>query len=208
MHRKEKPLSVISLLQGHASTETTDIYYDSSGLAMKERRARLRAELETVAGLLRTRQFTGLMGQAPTPAQVSDGLTIFFIPGHEKGLWGCRNRLAPDWPGFEQRFTMGRKCVPSTNCLFCSQCCVFEDSLPYLIDRHAQIEESLSNAEESDFSSSLNAERDVIDWLLANWDDDRAVQRAFGYQQRHSPLFPVDRAVFEVLFDDSELTVS
>ncbi|SIN98778.1 hypothetical protein [Paraburkholderia phenazinium] len=207
MHRKMKPLSVISLIQGHESPETTDIYYDSSGLAMKERSSRLRAELETVGGLLRTRQFTGLIGEAPTPAQMNEGLTIFFLPGHEKNLWGCRNRLTPDWPGFQQRFTAGQKCHPSTNCFFCSQCYVFEDSLPYLIDRHAQIEEALANAEESDFSSTLNAEREVIDWLISNWNDDKVLQSAFAYQQQHSPLFPIDHAAFEVLFDDSEVTV-
>ncbi|MFM0597282.1 site-specific integrase [Paraburkholderia dilworthii] len=208
MHRKEKPLSLISLIQGHDNTETTDIYYDSSGLAMKERRTRLRGELETVAHLLRTRQFTGLVGKAPSSADLKAGLTIFFFPGHEKGLWGCRNQFAPDWPGFEQRVQVGQKCTPSVNCLFCSQCYIFEDSLPYLIDRHAQIEEVLSDVDESAFSSSLHAEREVIDWLISNWSDDHAVQSAFAYQQRHTPLFPVDHTVFDVLFDDSEASLT
>lgn len=205
MQQKDKPLSLIALLQGHDSVTTTDIFYDSSGIAMKKRRARLRSELDNVAHLLRTRKFSGLVGKMASVEQLNNGLTIFFFPGHEKGIWGCRNRFLPDWPGFQQRVALGQKCTPSVNCLFCSQCYVFEDSLPYLIDRHYQIESQLVSSNESDFSSSLNAEHEVIEWLISNWGDDRALQKAFAYQQQYTPLFPVEQAAFDVLFDDSEM---
>ncbi len=206
-HKNTKPLSLVALIQGHGDTETTDLYYDSSGLAMKERYNRLRMEQEEIVNLLKQRKFSGLLGTAKTPTISKSELTIFYFPGHEKGLWGCSNRYAPDWPGFSQKVKSGEKCSPSTSCLFCSRCCIFEDSLPYLIDRYVQIEALLAEHEESDFSSTVKAERDVIDWIIMAWDDEEAVQRAFTYQQANTPLFPSDPTLFDVLFDDSETAV-
>lgn len=200
---KSKPLSLIALIQGHDSSETTDLYYDSSGAAMKERRQRLRSEQEEIVSLLKQRKFSGLLGSNVTNGAHNSEITIFHFPGHENGLWGCSNRYRPDWPGFEQRVKAAEKCTPSPNCLFCSRCCIFEDSLPYLIDRHAQIEALMAEREESDFSSHLKAEHELIDWLIMAWDDDRVIQRAFAYQQRHTPLFPSDPSLFTILFDDS-----
>jgi hypothetical protein len=66
----------------------------------------------------------------------------------------------------------------------------------------------MAEREESDFSSALKAERDIIDWLIMAWDNDEVIQAAFVYQQEHTPLFPSDPVLFNVLFDDSENTVS
>jgi hypothetical protein len=172
---------------------------------MKERRGRLRSEQEEIVALLKQRKFSGLLCSDAERITLKSEITIFHFPGHENCLWGCNNRYAPDWPGFEQRVRPGEKCNASPNCLFCSCCCIFEDSLPYLIDRYAQIEAHMAEHDESDFISTLKAEKALIDWLVIAWDDDAAIQRAFAYQQKNSPLFPSDLSLFEVIFDDSEL---
>jgi hypothetical protein len=60
--RKDHPLSFLSTQMGHSNVNTTDIYYDSSGIATQGRKGRLRSELEAIVSLLRARQFTGLLG--------------------------------------------------------------------------------------------------------------------------------------------------
>jgi hypothetical protein len=84
--RQTKPLSLVALIQGHENTETTDQYYDSSGLAMKERYKRLRMEQEEIVSLLKQRKFSGLLGTAKATIEPRNELTIFYFPGHEKGF--------------------------------------------------------------------------------------------------------------------------
>lgn len=204
--KKHNPIALLSMTMGHGDRETTDIFYDSSSAAHHERLQRLRSALEEVVKLLRTRQFKGLLGKQ-AQAEASANLKIFHIPGKSRALWGCANQLKPDWVGSEIIASTGRKCFAIKECIFCSQMRVFEDSLPYLMDRASHLEELLGDAVESGFSSRLSKELEVLQFILDEWGDEDEVTSAARYRRRESPLLPRDLSILEIIFESEEYNV-
>ena len=203
-HRKNKPLSLLTLIQGHAQRETTDIHYDSSGTAMQERRERLRSELQAIVELLRSRQFKGLLGKRANE-EASAQIKLFSLPGKTKTLWGCSDQRFPSWPGAEQFVRSGEKCSFVNKCLFCSQIRLFEDSLPFLMERLEHLLESQRQSEEETQSSGSAFARDeqvIIQYILDNWEDEIALKEAAVYQRQNRPLLPRDLASLKVIFED------
>jgi hypothetical protein len=202
-HRKNNPLSLMTLIQGHQHRNTTDVYYDSSGAAMRDRKTKLRSELEAVIALLRARQFSGLLGKRANE-DASVALKVFTLPGKKKSLWGCANQRNPTWPGAQQVVKSGQKCTYVHKCLLCSQIRVFEDSLPFLMERLAHIQESDRDNEGGDsFAGSASQdERRIIEFILDNWEDEDALKDAAVYQRQNRPLLPRDFASLSVLFEE------
>ncbi|WED22680.1 hypothetical protein L3Q72_04575 [Vibrio sp. JC009] len=189
--KKKKPLSLVALEQGHSSLETTDVHYDSSGVAIKKRRERLSNELELLVKRLRERKFKGLLNNQHKNNTNTLNLRFFTIPGHELPLWACADSYKPDWPESET-IPIGQKCSSIHKCLFCSQVCIFEDSLPYLIQREIQIQDE----------SDENDELEIIRYILDQWGDERALKKAARYQRRHPGLLPINLQSLSILFED------
>lgn len=199
--RKKLPLTVIRLVQGHNSKTTTDKYYDNSGIAKQERKRRLRLEQEEIVTLLRNREFKGIIGiQSNTIADAP--LKIFHIPGHKNDLWACANQYEPTWPRFEQEVTSGEKCYSLSNCIFCKQIRLFEDSVPYLMERLIHIEESVIETDIIDEEPVLNDERIIIESILDNWDDDDHIKSSARYQRINAPLLPRNLNDLKIIFED------
>lgn len=200
-NKKKHPLSLIALQQGHASVETTDIYYDSSGPAMQERRKRLRIELNSILSLLQARQFKGLIGEKGNIPVNNDSIRIFTIPGHNKSLWACTNPYKPDWVGHESSVVTDKKCNQISMCLFCSRVCIIEDSLPYLMKRQSTLQEELESFPETEFNSPLTDELEIIQFILQEWNDESALKEASRYLRRNPGLLPRDMQSLSILFE-------
>jgi hypothetical protein len=169
---------------------------------MQERSNLLRSELEAVLGILRRREFSGLMGKTATELSL-EKLKIFTIPGSNFSLWGCSNQMRPDWPGHQKIIKPGTNCYEISKCLFCSRVRIFEDSLPYLIERLQQISESQNEFEEESVSVTTE-EAEIIHFILENWNDDEAMRRAARIQQRCSPLLPNDLSSLKLIFSEKD----
>jgi len=204
--KKHNPIALLSMTMGHADRDTTDIFYDNSGAAHHERLKRLRSELEEVIKLLRTRQFKGLLGKQ-AQADASAKLKVFHIPGKEKALWACADQNKPDWAGSEIIASTGRKCFEIEECIFCSQLRLFEDSLPYLMERESHLEELLDDASEAGFRSRIAKERAVLQFILDEWGDEDEIEAAARYRRYHSPLLPRDLRILEIIFESEEYNV-
>lgn len=204
--KKHNPMSLLSMTMGHRDLETTDIFYDSSSAAQQERLERLRTALEEIVQLLRTRQFKGLLGKQ-AQAEAAANLKIFHIPGKSKALWGCADQMKPNWVGSEIIASTGRKCYAIKECIFCSQVRVFEDSLPYLMERMAHLEELLADAEDSGFSSRVSKELEVLQFILDEWGDEDEITSAARYRRRQSPLLPRDLSILEIIFESEDYNV-
>lgn len=200
--KSNRPLSIVALQQGHKSIETTDIYYDSSGPAMQLRRQRLGLELGVVAELLRERKFKGLIGKRRSTSREYASFRIFTIPGHERSLWACMDSFKPDWPGSATEIPAGEKCSEIPRCLFCSRVCVFEDSLPFLMHRQGTIQDQLENIQESAFDAPLSDELKIIEYILDEWGDERALKDAARYLRKHPDLLPVEMQLLSALVED------
>lgn len=200
--KKKRPLSVVALQQGHGSIETTDVHYDNSGPAMQKRRERLRSELNDVANLLRQRKFKGMLGKRGTETVSLASFRIFTIPGHEKSLWACMDPFKADWPGSSSRIPIGTKCSEIPQCLFCSQVCIFEDSLPFLMERQAIIQSELQDRQEPAFNSPLADELRIIEYIFDEWGDEQALKNAARYSRQHPDLLPRHMRSLSILFED------
>ncbi|MFY1664317.1 hypothetical protein [Pseudomonas sp. Pseu.R1] len=202
MHQKgTMPKAMISNHFGHSDESTTDIFYDSSGTAMKERKDRLRKELDAVVQLLITGQFRGLLGKRAND-QASAAIRLFTIPGHDRPMWGCENQLSPDWSGHEKELARGKRCFRFEKCLGCSRIRLFEDSLPYLLERLSHIEHELESEPGSSRNADLEWEKQILDYLIQDCHDEDAVNAAARYRRKHWPLLPRDLSSLRVIFDE------
>ncbi len=200
--KNQRPLSLISLQQGHKAIATTDIHYDSSGPAMQLRRNRLRSELTSICELLRTKKFKGLLQRKHCSDTDRTTLHIFTVPGHAQPLWGCSDRSRPDWPGCELTDLPNDKCTAIPQCLFCSQVCIFEDSLPFLMHRKGKIENRIEGHQGQNFGSPLSDELAIIEYILEEWGDERALRDAARYLRKYGELMFEDFSSLAVLFEE------
>lgn len=205
--KKHNPIALLSMTMGHSDRDTTDIFYDNSGAAHQERMKRLRSELEEIINLLRMRQFKGLLGKQ-AQAAASATLKIFHIPGQQKAMWGCANQEKPDWVGSEIIARTGKKCFAIKECIFCSQMRVFEDSLPYLMERESHLDELLDGEDDTGFRSRIAKEREALQFILDVWGDEDEITSAARYRRRsRTPLLPRDLSILEIIFESEDYNV-
>lgn len=199
--KKENGLSIISTHFGHTYRQTTDVHYDSSGAAMADRVIRLRNEVEAITTLLVNRKFSGLLSKQ-TNEQARQQIKIFSIPSHPRPLWGCENQLQPDWMGYEKFIQAGKKCYSIEKCIGCSRVRIYEDSLPYLMERLAHIEYELENENDDSRSSDLRWEKNILEFLINDNHDEDTIKQASRYRRRNAPLLPRDLTSLRLIFDE------
>jgi len=206
--KKNNPISLLSTTMGHSDRDTTDIFYDDSGAARQERLQRLRSELEEIIRLLRARQFKGMLSKH-AQAEASAQLKIYHLPGHDRPMWGCASQYGPDWPGVELIASTGKKCYSIPNCIFCSQMRVFQDTLPFLIERAAHLQEILDEGDIGDigFDTRFTKELEAIHYVLDNWGDDEDIKAAARYRRRRTPLLPRDLKILEIIFESEDYNI-
>ncbi|WP_324727310.1 hypothetical protein [Pseudomonas chlororaphis] len=197
------PTAFLSQLMGHQSRDTSDKSYDNSPQARARRLKRLRSTLEHVVELLKARKFKGLLGKRAS-ALANTKLSIFFLPHLDRPLWACSDRYKPDWSGAPQ-LPKGTKCSALDQCFFCSRVWILEDSLPYLIERLAHIDELLHDGNASEFGSHLEAEHEAINAILNDWTDEDAIDEALEYRMLHAPLLPRNLRDLRLIFKSGDL---
>jgi hypothetical protein len=206
LKRKSSPLGMVSMQLGHASEQTTDIYYDNSNQARIDRKEKLKNSLNSVMDQILKRQFKGLLPNEQTAKTKKNGsLVVFTIPGHEKPMWGCKEQCSPDWVGHEKFVNENQKCFYINHCIKCSQIELYEDSLPYLLDRLEYLEYCEREIPSVEFNQLYATEIEILRWVIDNWNDDDAIKSANRYLKRNRPLLPKDLASLISLFGDIEL---
>jgi len=198
--KHNSPLSLIALQQGHSNIETTDIHYDNSGLANQKRKERLTFELSAILELIRKRRFKGLVHKTRAKKSAAKNLRLFNLPNLDRILWACQNPYSPDFPDFKDLVSDRKKCTELSKCLFCSQIRIFEDSLPFLLSREASIR--LLMNENAELPSGASEELEIIQYILSEWNDEKALKSAARYFRRHEPLLPADMNLLKIIFED------
>lgn len=203
--RRKSSHGLLALLLGHSSPVTTDVHYDNSPAAQQERFDRLESELEAALTLMLSGHFEGMLGTPPQET-VQLPFKVFHIPGMEKPLWACANQYQPKWHGARHRVPEGKRCYVISKCIYCSQCTVFEDSLPYLVERRIHVVELIEDQPESssDYSNTYETELMKIDSILDNWEDDQSVREAVRYQRRNAPLLPRDLNFLQLILEEED----
>ena len=88
------------------------------------------------------------------------------------------------------------------NCIFCKQIRLFEDSVPYLMERLLHIRDLTNETLES--HSILNDEKLIIESILDNWNDDDHIKHSARYQRKNAPLLPRNLNDLKVIFEDDD----
>ncbi|WP_236478172.1 hypothetical protein, partial [Pseudomonas sp. PA-6-1D] len=197
--KRDNPIALLSMTMGHESRDTTDMFYDNSAAAHQERMQRLRSELEAIIELLRARRFKGMLSKH-AQALAAAMWKVFHIPGKTKALWGCADQTRPNWVGSEIIATTGKKCWKVKECIFCSQLRIFQDSLPYLMERDAHLSELLESGA-GGFSSRFLKEQEAIRFILDEWGDYDEIKQAARYRRNYGPLLPRDLDLLEIIFE-------
>lgn len=215
--KKTHPLSMLSRISlGHKDQATTDIYYDNHAQAQTERFKRLRVAFEEIMDLLRSRQFKGKLLTAHAQEQASGDIKFFHIPGHRRAMWGCRDQMKPDWAGAQTLREQGKKCFELDQCIFCSQIWIFEDSLPYLIERMSHLMQEMEEEDDIIFSSRVASEIKALEFILDNWpvvenkdenEDEDPMTNAEQFHRLNKPLLPRNLNSLKLLFESESLDV-
>ncbi|WJG07737.1 hypothetical protein [Aliiglaciecola sp. LCG003] len=195
------PLTLVSLQQGHESIDTTDIHYDNSSIAQQKRLERLSEELKEITQRLRKKNFKGLVHKHKATKKLIGSLRMFYLPSHDRALWGCGNSFSPDFPNAEKIIKDGAKCNEISLCLFCSQVRIFEDSLPFIMDRDETLVRLLDSSDGFK-STELENELQVIRYIINEWKDEKALKQAARYKRKFDSLLPVDMGSLRVIFED------
>ena len=115
-------------------------------------------------------------------------------------MWGCADQTKPNWVGSEIIATTGKKCWKIKECIFCSQLRIFQDSLPYLMERDAHLSELLESGA-GGFSSRFVKEQEAIRFILDEWGDYDEIKQAARYRRNNGPLLPRDLDLLEIIFE-------
>ncbi|MDU0701901.1 hypothetical protein Q8W87_17525 [Pseudomonas aeruginosa] len=201
--KKANSLSIITSHLKHKYGNTTDVHYNSSATAMAERSSRLRSELEEVTKRLVNRQFSGLLGKIANE-QASLSIKLFTIPGKDRPMWGCEDQFSPDWYGHQHVVAKGEKCYQVDKCIGCSRVRIYDDSLPYLMERLGHIDYELEMESEDSRSSELRWEKQTLEYLINDCHDEDTITEAARYRRRNSPLLPHDMSSLRLIFDEMD----
>ena len=96
----------------------------------------------------------------------------------------------------------GSRCSELPQCLFCSQVCITEDSLPFLMKRLEVLQLELSALIETAFDTPLADELEIIEYIIDEWGDENAVKDAARYLRQHPNLLPPKMNDLSLLFED------
>lgn len=203
--KESNDLGFLSQRMHHKTRATTDIFYDSSSQAEQKRKVLLRSEQEQVMKLLRARKFAGLVVKEKSKkAAKESGIRIFALPGIDRPLWGCNGR-EPTWAGAQHTISKDEKCYALENCWFCKCQIIFEDTLAFMVERIAHIDEFLEGDIEPSFKNRMSSERAAMMEVWDNWGDDEALQEAIRYKKKNAPLLPSDLTLLKLIFKTGDL---
>lgn len=187
--QNKHPLSLIALQLGHGNIETTSVSYDSSAMAMKDRKVRYRYFQEELMDNLRSNKFHGIVGRTNQSRSKNPTFRLFTIYGHERALWACTDSSKPDYPGAIE-LVSGERCTRLDKCLFCSRIYVLGDSLPFIMERLSTLQREIETNEEC--LDDYRDEIEILEYLLRSWGDESAIANALVYMRGYEVLLPFD----------------
>ncbi|MNI96199.1 hypothetical protein D3C73_1545980 [compost metagenome] len=82
---------------------------------------------------------------------------------------------------------------------------MFQDSLPYLLERLSHVEEALENISYFGHKDKLLNEKSALEWAIDDYDDEEALLAAARYRRKFSPLLPREMSSLKLIFKTGDL---
>lgn len=195
LYLKEKNQEIPILLQvalfGHSDSAITDEYYKNSACFQQIRKDKLSDELDKIEESIENGSFKGSLVPLKTKKRIKDKIiTIFTDHTNESPLSTCTDNMSPDWPGSEN---LQLPCKFYNKCLLCSKSSVFEDNIPFVVDRFLYLQQLKKTMRVNSFDvlylDEFNAAKEVIDYWPYKEQIDQAKDRTFDEGYLLPPIF-------------------
>jgi hypothetical protein len=178
-------------LFGHSDSAITDQYYKNSAHFQQIRKDKLSDELDSIQESIDNGSFKGTLVPLKTEKRIKDKIiTIFTDHTNESPLSTCTGNMNPDWTGSEN---LQLPCRIFNKCLLCSRSSVFEDNIPFVVDRFLYLQQLKKNIRVSSFDSlyldEFNAAKEVVEYWPYQEQIDQAKDRTFDEGYLLPPIF-------------------
>jgi len=157
------PAFIRRLYMGHSTIDTLMTSYGTESVSRGIRLERLRDLVEQLA----EKSFKGKLlpySQEKKPKTINNVIQLF--THLESTVFVCRDRTNPTWPEHEKYVGKGSICDYFEECLFCEQCIVTAESIPYLIRWRKEIREWQKEAGPADNSLAVMLYLKAIEEVL------------------------------------------
>lgn len=195
LYLKEKNQGIPILLQvalfGHSDSAITDEYYKNTAHFQQIRKDKLSDELAAIEESIDNGSFKGTLVPLKTEKRIKDKIiTIFTDHTNESPLSTCTDNMNPDWSGSEH---LHLPCRLFNKCLLCSSSSVFEDNIPFIVDRFLYLQQLKKTMRISSFDAlyldEFNAAKEVVEYWPYQEQIDQAKDRTFDEGYLLPPIF-------------------
>ncbi|MGB1200542.1 MAG: hypothetical protein ACPG5R_03180 [Cognaticolwellia aestuarii] len=195
LYLKEKNQELPILLQvalfGHSDSALTDEHYKNTAHFQQIRKDKLSDELDSIQESIDNGSFKGTLVPLKTEKRIKDKIiTIFTDHTNQSPLSACTDNMNPDWAGSEN---LQLPCRIFNKCLLCSRSSVFEDNIPFVVDRFLYLQQLKKTTRKNSFDSlyldEFNAAKEVVEYWPYQEQIDQAKDRTFDEGYLLPPIF-------------------
>ncbi|MFE8073426.1 hypothetical protein QQM79_20395 [Marinobacteraceae bacterium S3BR75-40.1] len=177
------PFALLVTLFGHSHSAITDEFYQSGSHFRQDRKDKLSRVLSEIDDSISDGSFAGeLIPLRETKSMEDKIYSIFSDHSNKNPIAVCSDPYRPTWPGHFRRQKAGDPCKAFNKCLLCSRSQVFNDNLPFVVDRYLYLEQQRRSLRDDQFSIFLdeyNAAKNVVDSWPYQEDVEEAKDRTF-----------------------------
>lgn len=169
------PIMQVALL-GHSDSSITDEFYKDDAHFQQIRKERLAKELNAIESSIKDNSFRATLVPRRSEKTLQDQIiTIFTEHAGESPLSVCKDPYQPDWSPDSHIDT---PCHMFNKCLNCSQATVFEDNIPFIVDRYLYLQNQRSNLAENVFARLYGDEFIASKEIIESWPYQDQIQEA------------------------------
>lgn len=169
------PIMQVALL-GHSDSSLTDEYYKDDAHFQQIRKEKLAEELNAIERSIKDNSFRATLVPLRSKKTLQDQIiTIFTEHAGESPLSVCKDPNKPDWSNDSNIDT---PCHMFNKCLNCSQATVFEDNIPFIVDRFLYLKQQRSCLREDVFGKLYEDEFIASKEVIESWPYQDQIQEA------------------------------
>ena len=169
------PIMQVALL-GHSDSSLTDECYKDDAHFQQIRKEKLAEELNAIERSIKDNSFRATLVPLRSKKTLQDQIiTIFTEHAGESPLSVCKDPNKPDWSNDSKIDT---PCHMFNKCLNCSQATVFEDNIPFIVDRFLYLKQQRSSLREDVFGKLYEDEFIASKEVIESWPYQDQIQEA------------------------------
>lgn len=177
LEQNDVPLYVRRYFLGHQSAETTT-KYGSERTSYGIRKEKLRRQLDMLSNDWQaSKMFQGATipssSRKKTNKAPTNNILQLFTGSEDKPVTICIDRYSPRWLGHEHSVKTGQPCNSFEQCLFCSNCRISNETLPYLYRWLEDLSSWRMEVGGADYDIQMSRYYSAINEALDQWEQEQ-----------------------------------